>query len=67
MIHEGNRTRRPTSGDQKLTPLTDVEFKAEQLPESFRGFAFWDEEGYLITIHCHAEALKQLMPRHENT
>jgi hypothetical protein len=25
-----------------LTPLTDEEFKAEKLPEEWRGFAYWE-------------------------
>ena len=33
-----------------LTPLTDEEFKAEQLPEEWRGFAYWDEERHLQVL-----------------
>ena len=44
----------------KLTPLTDEELRIHQIPEAFHEFAYWDEEGYLITIHCHQGAIDQL-------
>lgn len=43
-------------------PLSDQEFEESGLPESFRGFTFWDEEGYLLTIACHKKALEGLKP-----
>jgi hypothetical protein len=36
-----------------LTPLTDEEFKAENLPEEWRGFAYWEapkNDGSLWTM-----------------
>jgi hypothetical protein len=44
------------------TPLTDEEFRIHRIPEDYRGFAYWDEEGYLITLHCHKAVLDSLKP-----
>lgn len=45
-----------------MEPLTDEEFARSGLHPSLRDFAYWDENGWLTTIHCHEGALKQLMP-----
>jgi hypothetical protein len=46
----------------ELIPLTDEEFEECGLDECWRGFAYWDEEGYLVTISCHQGILEQLKP-----
>jgi len=45
-----------------LTPLTDREFAESGLAECWRGFAFWDAEGYLVTVVMHKAALDKLKP-----
>ena len=45
-----------------MTPLTDAEFAETRLPESMRDFAFWDDEGWLVTVHCHKAVLDMLIP-----
>jgi len=48
--------------DATMTPLTDDEFAETGLPESMRDFAFWDDEGWLVTVHCHKAVLDRLTP-----
>jgi hypothetical protein len=38
------------------TPLTDEEFAATGLDESFKGFAFWNDDGFLVTLCVHKDA-----------
>lgn len=45
------------------TKLTDKEFAETGLAESWRDFAYWDDDGCLVTVACHEGALKQLMPK----
>lgn len=45
-----------------MTPLTDAEFAETGLPESMRDFAFWDDEGWLVTVYCHKAVLDMLIP-----
>ena len=49
-----------------LTPLTDKEFDECPLPESHRGCAYWDEEGWLISLNYHKAVLEQLKPNQTN-
>jgi len=37
------------------TPLTDDEFAATGLDESFKGFAFWNDDGFLVTLCVHKD------------
>jgi hypothetical protein len=45
-----------------MTPLTDKEFAESGLAECWRGFAFWGEEGYLVTVAMHKGVLDKLKP-----
>lgn len=45
-----------------MTPLTAKEFDESGLAECWRGFAFWDKEGYLVTVALHKGVLDKLKP-----
>lgn len=47
------KTLKTYSFSSPLTPLTDEEFEAENLPEEWRGFAYWEapkNDGALWTM-----------------
>ena len=46
-----------------MEPLTDAEFARTGLHPSLREFAFWDDDGWLNTVHCHKAVLEDLRPK----
>jgi hypothetical protein len=48
-----------------MIPLTDKELEECGLGAKFKGFALWDEDGFLVTVHMHKKAIEKLIPKEE--